>query len=106
MLALPRPLGAEILQKAIHARRSGFCELQGTERRLLSLPVLTTPDAPTGKVLALDERAIIAAAGDVLVATSNDAFFTADSVALRVTMRLGAEIMRPERCAVLTIPTK
>lgn len=77
----------------------------GTEtvtRALLGVPVTISPDMPTGQLLVVDKTTVVAAVGDVRVARSEDAFFTSDVVAIRVTFRLGWDVMRPNRLARLS----
>lgn len=73
------------------------------EPRLLSLPVLVNPALPEGKGLVVDRTAIVSAAGDVKVASSEHQYFTSDSVALRATFRFGHVVVRPERIGHFTI---
>lgn len=73
------------------------------ERLLLGVPVLVSSAVPTGSGLLIDRGAIVSAVGPVRVAQSEHAFFGADSTALRVTWRVGAEVMRPERIGTFTV---
>ena len=72
-------------------------------KALLGLPVLTTPAVPAGTLLVIDKLAIPSAVGQVLVATSEHAYFKSDSIALRVTWRIGWNAVHPDRLAVLTV---
>lgn len=72
-------------------------------RMLLGLPVLVSPWIPGDTLLVLDKSVIISAIGDVVVATSEHAAFTADSVVLRATWRFGFNATRPERLAKFTV---
>lgn len=79
----------------------------GTEsaaRALLSIPVTISPDMPEGELLVIDRNTVVAAVSDVRVARSEDAYFSSDVVAIRVTFRLGWDVMRPERVARLSTP--
>ena len=78
----------------------------GTEdaaQLLLSLPVLVNIalDAYTG--LVVDKNAVIAAVGNVQVATSEHAAFQSDAIAVRATWRFGHAVVRPERIGKFTI---
>ena len=75
------------------------------QRLLLGVPVLVSPSVPSGTGLLLDKGAIVSAVSPVRVAQSEHAFFSADSTALRVTWRIGAEVMRPERVGTFTVGT-
>lgn len=76
------------------------------ERRLFGLPVIVTAQAPSGTVLVSDQREVIAAVGPVRLQTSEHAFYTRDSLARRVTWRLGWNVVRANRLAkvAVTIP--
>lgn len=73
------------------------------ERALLGLPVLVTPAMPAGSLLVVDQSAVIGAQSPVRVARSDDAYFSSDSIGVRVTWRLGWKVMYGSRVAKLTI---
>lgn len=73
------------------------------ERALLGLPVLVTPAMPAGSLLVADRSAIVGAQSEVRLARSDDAYFSSDSIGVRVTWRLGWKVMHPTRVARLTI---
>lgn len=73
------------------------------ERALLGLPVLVTPAMPAGSLLVADQSAIIGAQSPVRLARSDDAYFSSDSIGVRVTWRLGWKVMHATRVAKLTI---
>ncbi|CAM3094463.1 hypothetical protein BST27_03425 [Mycobacterium intermedium] len=73
------------------------------ERALLGLPVLVTPAMPAGSLLVVDQSAIIGAQSPVRLARSDDAYFSSDSIGVRVTWRLGWKVMHAARVAKLTI---
>lgn len=75
---------------------------EATIRMVEGVPVLVTPAMPADGLLVVDSTAIVSAVGQVLVATSADAFFTADSIAARVTWRFGANVVDPARIVKLT----
>lgn len=73
------------------------------DRRLLGLPVLTTPAVPANTILVVDKAAIVSAVGAVLVAQSDQYLFGSDSLAVRVTWRFGAQVVKPARLVSLTV---
>ncbi|GAB3253347.1 hypothetical protein GCM10027425_12530 [Alteromonas gracilis] len=68
-----------------------------SQRRVLSTPVLTTSAMPADTLLIVDSSSILSVVGDLQTARSEDAFFSSDVVAVRVTLRLGWAAMHPER---------
>lgn len=77
--------------------------LNAGERRLLGLPVITSPYMPGKTGMVIDKNAVVSAAGPVRVAQSEHAFFTRDSLALRATFRFGQTVVRPNRVARFTV---
>lgn len=75
---------------------------EAVERRLLGVPVLTTAPMPAGGLLVVDSSRVLTVYGQVRVARSEDAFFTKDVVAVRVTWRVGFNVMRPGRIVRLS----
>ena len=73
-----------------------------TERTLLGLPVLVSRSMSSGDLLVLDKSAVIAAQSQIRLARSEDAYFSSDVVAIRVTWRLGWDVMHPARVAKLS----
>jgi len=73
------------------------------ERRLESLPVLVTNAMPAGQLLVLDKSTVLSAVGDVKLARSEHAYFSSDSIGVRVTWRAGWKVQRPGRVVKLTI---
>ena len=73
------------------------------DKRLLGIPVLTTPAVPTGSLLIVDRTAIVTAVSDVEIAVSEHAYFNSDSIGLRATFRFGQNVVRPDRLAKLTV---
>ena len=70
---------------------------------LLGVPVQVS-NALTGlNGLVIDRSAIVSAHGPVMVATSQDAYFTSDSVAVRATWRIGQAAVRPDRIGTFTV---
>lgn len=75
---------------------------EAVERRLLGVPVHTSAAVPAGQLLVVDSSQILTVYGTVRVARSEDAFFSSDIVAVRVTWRVGFGVMRPGRVVQLT----
>ena len=73
------------------------------QRFLLDLPVIVTPAAPVDTGLVIDQTAVVSAVGPVMVATSEHAFFGADSIAVRCTWRFGANAVKPNRIGKFTV---
>ena len=73
------------------------------EPRLLSLPVIVNKAVPTLTGVVIDRSAVVSAVGPVEVATSQDVYFTHDSVGLRATWRIGQNIVRPDRIGSFTV---
>lgn len=69
---------------------------------LLGLPVIVNRAMPTGTGAVVDRTDIVAAVSPVQTATSEHAYFGADSMALRATFRFGATVVHPDRHAVFT----
>lgn len=72
---------------------------------LFGVPVVLNAAAPADSVLVLDAAEIVASYSDVTTAVSTDALFTYDSVQIRLTMRLGFGVIRPNRIAKVTFTT-
>ncbi|PND54446.1 phage major capsid protein [Mycobacterium sp. ENV421] len=70
---------------------------------LLDLPVLVSPAVPTGSGLVIDKTAVVSAVGPVMVSTSEHAYFSADSIAVRCTWRIGANVVKPNRIGKFTV---
>lgn len=101
------PVGWSHLRKLKVAERSNQsligAGVEDSELRLFGLPVLVNPAMLPGKLAVIDKSVILSAVGPLVLSTSEHALFRSDSVALRVTWRFGARIIRPERCAVVPI---
>ena len=74
-----------------------------TVKMLLDLPVLTTPAMTANAGMLVDKNAIVSAVGDVMVAQSEHAFFSSDSIALRCTWRFGQNVVKPNRIGKFTV---
>ena len=70
---------------------------------LLGVPVIVNNAVPANTGVAIDSAAIVAAYGDIAVATSEHAYFGSDSIALRSTFRIGWSVVHPERIGTFTV---
>lgn len=70
---------------------------------LLGVPVVVNNAVPANMGLAIDSAAIVAAYGEVAVATSEHAYFDSDSIALRSTFRVGWSVVHPDRIGTFTV---
>ena len=70
---------------------------------LLGLPILVSPAMTGNNGIILDKSAVVSAVGDVKVATSNEAYFSSDSVGVRATFRFGQNVVHPDRVAVFSV---
>jgi Phage capsid family len=75
----------------------------GDASSLLDLPVLVSSALTAGTGMVVDKSAIVSAVGQVMVAQSEHAYFSSDSIALRCTWRFGQNIVRPERIGKFTV---
>ena len=73
-----------------------------TERALWGIPVTVTSCAPDGKILVLDDTAIVSATSDIQLAKSGEAAFDYDSIVWRTTFRIGWKPAKPKRCIIIT----
>lgn len=73
-----------------------------TDRTLYGCPVHVSPDVTEGTLLLVDSAALITVYSEVEVAVSEDAFFSSDSIARRVTWRIGWGMPEPSRLAKIT----
>ena len=72
-------------------------------RPLLGLPLLVDAAMPAGALLVVDKSAVIGAQSPVRLARSDDAYFSSDSIGVRVTWRLGWKVMHKSRVAKILI---
>lgn len=77
--------------------------VDAVERRLLSVPVIVDRDAPTSSLLVIDRHAVLAAYGEVSIATSADARFADDVVLVRGLWRFGARIVDTNRVVLVSV---
>lgn len=74
-----------------------------SRRSLAGVPVIVSNHVTAGAALMLDQSEIVAAYGELELARSDDFYFGSDSVALRLTFRLGWTVARVARLQKLTI---
>ncbi|MGP3708773.1 phage major capsid protein [Gordonia paraffinivorans] len=65
--------------------------------RILGVPVLVNNAVPAGEGLLIDRSAIASGVGEVEVASSDQQYFSSDSIAVRAVWRLGHAVVRPDR---------
>ena len=70
---------------------------------LLSLPVIVHKEMPSYSGLLIDRSAVVSAVGQVYVAVSEHRYFEYDSQMLRITWRIGQNVVRPDRCGKFTV---
>ena len=70
------------------------------DKRLLGI---TSAAVTAGSLLVVDKTAIVSAVGDVQVSISDQVYFTSDAVGIRATWRFGANLVKPNRIAKLTV---
>lgn len=76
---------------------------EDTVHALLNLPVLVSNAVPANTGLMIDKSAVVSAVGNVMVAQSEHVYFAADSIGLRCTWRIGANVVHPERIGHFTV---
>lgn len=78
----------------------------GTEdqgKKLFGIEVITNAAVPEDTLVVIDPTAIVSAAGQVEVATSDQVLFNYDSIALRVIWHMGWKVMEANRLATVTV---
>ncbi|MFT8652342.1 MAG: phage major capsid protein [Bifidobacterium aquikefiri] len=76
---------------------------QNNALSIFALPVIANKSI-TANTLLIDSAAeVVAAVGNINVASSTDAAFTSDSIVRRATWRIGHNVIHPDRLAKLTI---
>lgn len=74
-----------------------------TERRLFGVPVIVSAQMAEGNILVSDQSQIIAVAGQIQLMQSDHYFYGLDSLARRVTWRVGWGVVRPDRLAKIAV---
>jgi HK97 family phage major capsid protein len=77
-----------------------------TERRVFGLDVIVSSAATKGSLLITSKESIYAAIGQLMIDTSEDAYFTRDSVAIRATWRIGWDVIDPAHLGTVTMPAE
>ncbi|QKT06067.1 phage major capsid protein [Gordonia sp. X0973] len=72
-------------------------------QQLLDRRVIVSPSMTVSTGLVIDPTEVISAYGDINLATSTDAYFNSDSIAIRATWRLGHVVPRANRLGTFTI---
>lgn len=92
------------LPESSGSAKSLLADIHDTSRRSLAgVPVLVSNHVTAGAALMLDASEVVAAYGQMQLARSDDFYFGADSVALRLTFRIGWTVARVDRLQKLTI---
>lgn len=73
---------------------------------LYGIPVILNSQAPASTLIIVDKTQIVASCNGVNMASSDQRYFERDSLGMRITMRLGWGVIRPNRIAKLTIGVK
>ncbi|MEE8684891.1 phage major capsid protein [Bifidobacterium mongoliense] len=74
-----------------------------TERKLYGLPVYVTPQMTKGMILVIDSTNLVAAVGDIDLITDSSFYFGSDSIAHRLTWRVGWSLVHPDRLAKIKV---
>ncbi|MCV7317258.1 phage major capsid protein [Mycolicibacillus parakoreensis] len=77
--------------------------VEAGQRNILGLPVLVDSNVSTGELLVVDKSAIVSAAGNVRLDRSEDAFFSADLVGVRIAWRIGWAVMHADRIVKVAV---
>lgn len=80
---------------------TGANSTEGVRRSVLGIPVHLSAAATS--VFVLSKADLLAASGEIAVATSEDAFFASDAMGLRATLRFGIAPSRANRHAVIAL---
>lgn len=73
-------------------------------RKLFGLDVHTSAQMPATGGLILDKSNVLTVAGPLMLAKTDLALFTSDSIVFRAMLRLGWGVIRPNRMAKFSIP--
>lgn len=76
---------------------------QVADRHLFNCRVHISPDMPAGTLIVLDKQTLLSVTGGIETAISDAVFFDADTIARRLTWRIGWGAVHPERIGKLTI---
>ncbi|UPW09792.1 phage major capsid protein [Gordonia terrae] len=70
---------------------------------ILGLTTQVSNAMPANSGVLIDPAAIVSAYSQLEIATSDQAYFTSDNIAIRATVRVGHTVVRPQRIGKLTI---
>lgn len=70
---------------------------------LYGIPVVLNSQAPKDTMIVIDRTMVLSSVSDVSLSISSEVFFDYDSTAIRITMRIGFGVIRPNRIAKLTV---
>ena len=70
---------------------------------IYGIPIILNMQTPAGTILLNDSSQVLSAVSQAAIACSDQAYFANDSIALRVTMRPGFGVLRPNRLARLSV---
>lgn len=73
---------------------------------LFNVPVIFNSQVPANVILTMSAPDVIVSVSDIAADTDSSAMFTSDSSLLRMTMRLGFGVVKPERLGRVIVPTK
>lgn len=77
--------------------------VESGDRRLLGIPVLTTPSVPAGQLVVIDRNAIPSAISGIQIDTSEHLFFDSYSLALRAHWRFGWRVQHANRLGIVPV---
>ena len=73
---------------------------------LFNVPVMFNSQVPANTILTMSAADVIVSVSDIAADTDSSAMFTSDSSLLRMTMRIGFGVVKPERLGRVIVPTK
>lgn len=79
-----------------------FASIETNKGTVVS-PIIASHAAPSGTLVVIDSTAVVSAVGKMQVQSSDQVFFSSDSIGIRCTWRFGRNFVRPNRVAKLTV---
>ncbi len=73
---------------------------------LFNTPVMFNSQVPANMILTMSAPDVIVSVSDIAADTDSSAMFTSDSSLLRMTMRIGFGVVKPERLGRVIVPAK
>ena len=73
---------------------------------LFNTPVLFNSQVPESMILTMSAPDVIVSVSDIAADTDSSAMFTSDSSLMRMTMRIGFGVVKPERLGRVIVPAK